>query len=414
MDCIHQYVQTVITWCVLVALSWGGLLGLTTFPAQALYQNNPNTVTLIDVVACLSLFQNPGVDLTATQIAASVSNILGQTVTAGSFNPVPNTANCNFIDQGGTGTDLPDVIALLTAFQNPGVLLSEAQLIAGVNGILGTNLPVTVVLGVPDNSGGTTAGEFTIEVEFVDNGMTATQQQRILNAAAKWESLIGGDLGEFVFPAGFPVGACGDNLPPTSLTGRRINDVLIQVKTGLLGVPGGTDGPFNTLAIAGPCGFYRPGSRLIAYGRAGFDPADLDNPLLFDVAVHEFGHVLGIGTLWEAENGLPSLISGGRFTGTNGTQQHQSYGGAGSPQVENDAGHWLENVFGAELMTPLLNSGRTNPLSRITLGALQDMGYSTIRYGSADAYILGERGRLPDDVSLERDFIRGPFFTPAP
>ena len=41
-------------------------------------------------------------------------------------------------------------------------------------------------------------------------------------------------------------------------------------------------------------------------------------------------------------------------------------------------GHWQETVFGNELMTGSIDRG-FNPISRITVGAFQDMGY-TLNY----------------------------------
>ncbi|GAB4211003.1 MAG: hypothetical protein OHK0012_02660 [Synechococcales cyanobacterium] len=120
-------------------------------PSAALFQNNPNTVTLNDALACLTFFQNPGVTLTAEQIAASISSISGQTVTAGSLNPVPTPDLCNFIQDGNQGVGLADVMAVLVAFQNPGVTLTEQQLAAGVNGILATAYTAADVLGIPPN-----------------------------------------------------------------------------------------------------------------------------------------------------------------------------------------------------------------------------------------------------------------------
>jgi hypothetical protein len=49
--------------------------------------------------------------------------------------------------------------------------------------------------------------------------------------------------------------------------------------------------------------------------------------------------------------------------------------------------HWSEATFGAEIMTGFLNGGVPNPLSRITVGAFADLGY-TVNYAAADAYSL--------------------------
>ena len=48
--------------------------------------------------------------------------------------------------------------------------------------------------------------------------------------------------------------------------------------------------------------------------------------------------------------------------------------------------HWSESVFGNELMTEFI-SEVPDPLSAVTVGALQDMGY-TVNYSAADFYSL--------------------------
>jgi hypothetical protein len=72
--------------------------------------------------------------------------------------------------------------------------------------------------------------------------------------------------------------------------------------------------------------------------------------------------------------------------------------------------HWRESILGRELMTPRLNSGLANPLSRLTAASLQDMGY-VVNLAGADMYsitaalyafpLMGERQtlELKDDVA---------------
>ena len=62
--------------------------------------------------------------------------------------------------------------------------------------------------------------------------------------------------------------------------------------------------------------------------------------------------------------------------------------------VEHDFGsgtagaHWDEDRFNAELMTGFIESaGVPMPISRMTIGSLQDMGYA-VNYAAADAYSL--------------------------
>ena len=102
---------------------------------------------------------------------------------------------------------------------------------------------------------------------------------------------------------------------------------------------------------------------------------------LLDVALHEMGHVLGIGTLWSAM-GLKST-----FTTYNGAGAVEAYrqlsgnAGAGTVPLEWNGGpgtagvHWSESVFSNELMTGFI-SGRPNPLSIMTIGWLPDVGYT--------------------------------------
>jgi hypothetical protein len=120
------------------------------------------------------------------------------------------------------------------------------------------------------------------------------------------------------------------------------------------------------------------------------------NGSLLNVIIHEMGHVLGIGTIWRR---LGLLQGAGtrnpEFTGRAAMREFATLiqanaslpvpvantGGRGTRD-----GHWRENIFGNELMTGFLDRG-INPLSRMTIAALQDMGYQ-VNLGEADPYLL--------------------------
>jgi hypothetical protein len=160
------------------------------------------------------------------------------------------------------------------------------------------------------------------------------------------------------------------------------------------------------LGRAGPIDL-RPGSFIPATGIMSFDSADLEqmeqDGSLVSVIVHEMGHVLGFGTIFDRV-GLIAGAGGAdpRFTGEHATREYGDLLGgserplsvplanAGAPGTRD--GHSREEVFANELMTGFLDVG-TNPISRVTIGAFEDLGY-TVDYAAADAY------RLPSAVGL--------------
>ncbi|MCA8986492.1 MAG: right-handed parallel beta-helix repeat-containing protein, partial [Planctomycetaceae bacterium] len=214
--------------------------------------------------------------------------------------------------------------------------------------------------------------QFNIEVVFL-GGLTASQQAIFQSAADRWAEIIVGDLPD--------VGA--------------IDDVQITAE-GLA-----IDGVNGILGQAGPTAL-RNGSNLPFQGLMEFDSADLAaleaSGQLEDVILHEMGHVLGIGTIWNLQGLLqnPSFgdgVTDTRFTGALATTQYNTIFGVtdtGVP-VENSGGpgtadgHWRESILDNELMTGFLNSPGPNPLSRITAGSLQDLGY-IVNLNKADFY----------------------------
>ncbi|MCI0458891.1 MAG: hypothetical protein L0Z62_18180, partial [Gemmataceae bacterium] len=129
-----------------------------------------------------------------------------------------------------------------------------------------------------------------------------------------------------------------------------------------------------------------------------FDTADLAtleaSGQLYDVVLHEMGHLFGIGTIWQA---LGLLTGAGttnpRFLGARATAEYNALFGTSATSVPVEGrpspvgsrdGHWRESVFGNELLTPYI-SGSSNPLSRVTVAALADLGY-TVNLSAADTY----------------------------
>jgi hypothetical protein len=121
------------------------------------------------------------------------------------------------------------------------------------------------------------------------------------------------------------------------------------------------------------------------------------------VVLHEVGHLLGIASsIWTLRGLLVDPATPGdpdppdtHFVGSQAVNAFNGNGGAGysgaKVPVENEQGgggtlnsHWRESVLANELMTGFL-SGATNPLSRITVASLADLGY-VVNLGAADAF----------------------------
>jgi len=222
-----------------------------------------------------------------------------------------------------------------------------------------------------------TAG-FQIIVSFPDNSLTTAQQAVFQQAANRWQEIIVGDLPNVTDP----------------VTGQVIDDILIMATAPAI------DGAGGVLGQAGPTDF-RSGPRGLPWkGVMQFDSADVavmeSNGTFRNVILHEMAHVLGFGSLWQPF-GLVTGLEGTNplYVGSNALREYRSVFGvpaATGVPVENEGGagtagvHWRESVFDTELMTGFAESaGTQQPISRITVGALQDLGYR-VNYGRADGY----------------------------
>jgi leishmanolysin len=228
------------------------------------------------------------------------------------------------------------------------------------------------------------AAPFSIDVRFV-GGLTPTEEQAFKTAADRWCRLIVGDL------------------PPIIADGEVVDDLLILAQGDII------DGPGHILGQAGPL-LLRPRSAgrsalLPAKGVMTFDSADLllmeQAGTLLDVITHEMGHVLGIGTIWGRKNLIKGLgTANPTFVGPAAMAEYGRLRGS-EPMpvpVENTGGpgtagcHWRETIFRHEMMSGFI-SAAANPLSRVTVASLQDLGYS-VDLGAAEPY------RLPNLLAL--------------
>jgi hypothetical protein len=249
---------------------------------------------------------------------------------------------------------------------------------------------------------------FNIVVRYFGTQLpTANQQAAFAAAEAKWETLIFGDLADVLVNVGAGAG-CGPAFADLPAVNETIDDIVIYAKVDSI------DGVNGVLGQAGPC-LVRTSSGLTALGVMHFDKADFaaleTSGQLSLVVLHEMGHVLGYGTLWNF--GPFALLAGPCPSATNCTTDPHfsgaqalaafdrvggsSYVAGAKVPVENcvstpgpcDAGtvnsHWRESVLDRELMTGYLNPG-TNPLSIVTLASFWDMNY-LVNYSDADGYV---------------------------
>ena len=227
---------------------------------------------------------------------------------------------------------------------------------------------------------------FTIEVRFL-GGLTKNQKKAFKAAANRWSRVIIGDL------------------PSVLVDGEVVDDILILAQ--------GTDidGPGGILGQAGPTRLRPPNAGTAAFlpakGKMQFDTADLkkmeQDGTLNNVITHEMGHVLGIGTIWTQKGFLKGASTNNpTFRGKTAMQEYGKLRGTGpaSVPVENMGGqgtrnsHWRETVFRNELMTGFVASA-DNPLSRMTIASLHDLGYVT-DMNAAEPYSLPNLLRMAE------------------
>ena len=254
------------------------------------------------------------------------------------------------------------------------------------------------------------AEDFALELVMVDEG-TASQNGIITQVAERYESMIG--LGSSDLSLSSAAEVCAPGMP--ELASEPVDDIKVYVMIGPL------DGAGNAVAMSGAC-YVRPGANgwagMPALGAIVLDEADVaqleSDGVLEAVVTREMARALGFGSFaWNAHGFLqnPSLpeepdadthmnapLVVAAFNAAGG----EGYAGAKVP-LENGAMegisdvYWRASVFGDEVMTPYV-TGDSQPLSRITLEALYEVGYE-LDVTMADPFTLaGARSARPRGI----------------
>ena len=223
---------------------------------------------------------------------------------------------------------------------------------------------------------------FNIDLVFLDDFTTEEREMwyRVVN---RWESAVQTELPDYEF-SNASVFECGDHsirIP----AGEQIDDLRIYITKF-------DEPPLELSERAQGYGAPRimrgsssmPSMPII--GCIGIKQ-ELPNFDLWTVGLHEIGHVLGIGSIWDDSGMLRGLNADTHFAGPQAIAAFEqdggtNYQGAKVP-TEQDGNHWRSSVLFRELMLP--SSGVF--LSAITLGALSDLGYS-VDLSAADPYVL--------------------------
>ena len=242
-------------------------------------------------------------------------------------------------------------------------------------------------------------GAFNIELVFIDESeFTSEEKKAVLLAARRWESIITEDLPDVDY-SNSPIQWWDALIEGEIVVNDNVDDLRILVRAFGSNV--------SYAAAAGPR-LLRDDSQLPVVGAIHFNKNEISSNDYFDVALHELGHVLGIGIIWDSYYldliVNPSTIDPDAdtfFAGPLAISAFNEAGGkvytaGGKVPVQNkgDDGHWRESVFQDELMSSYYTPGVRQPLSAITVQALADFGYR-VDITSADVYRLPTRASKP-------------------
>ncbi len=224
--------------------------------------------------------------------------------------------------------------------------------------------------------------KFSISVNFLASAsaLNQTLKSAVVQAAQFWESVI--------------------SASPTNAAYNLAIDVGGRVQAWANGA--------GVLASAGPSGIQSDSAgfwKLPTKGTANINTnseaiAALTSTVDYfkSVMIHEFGHILGLGTYWDAKPGK-ALVDKTNAVYRANTYAGWAYGELRGTYVQtaipvtkgvgagSDYAHWREDVFQTEIMTHLANQGKKMPVSQLTIAALRDLGWS-VNYGAAEVYKL--------------------------
>ena len=225
-------------------------------------------------------------------------------------------------------------------------------------------------------------GDFDIELVFLDH-LTEFQKNVFQHAARRWMSVIVEDLPDYTFTQGFS-GTCGGQSYEIP-SGDRIDDLRIYVSTSVS----------STFAIGqGSPHLLRETTHLPVVGCMAIDVGLTSS--LYGIPLHEIGHVLGFGALWEefgflqdqswSDSSADTHFNGPRAIAAFDEAGGWDYGGKKVPVWQwGNGNHWRTSVLWGELMLP--SRWGEEALSAITVQSLADLGYG-VDVSQADPYTL--------------------------
>eukprot|EP00588_Corethron_pennatum_P000365 CAMPEP_0194285316 /NCGR_PEP_ID=MMETSP0169-20130528/29912_1 /TAXON_ID=218684 /ORGANISM="Corethron pennatum, Strain L29A3" /LENGTH=444 /DNA_ID=CAMNT_0039031409 /DNA_START=23 /DNA_END=1357 /DNA_ORIENTATION=+ len=230
-------------------------------------------------------------------------------------------------------------------------------------------------------------------IALMNMGSNSVYDDAFASAKAKWESIIKCDLQDY--QASLVEDWFVGYFEGKSFNGP-VDDVVIGYKMDFI------DGPGNILGRAGSR--YRRASLSPISGIMEFDSDDFDEMSQNDaeiIILHEMGHVLG---LVNKGNCYSPCDSGNYDYGwdSNCALASNEYAklnlGIGALRVEDDGGggtecsHWEEDSFpkvtgSSELMTGVFEQGFAQPITRVTIAALDEaFDDFVVDYSVADAF----------------------------
>lgn len=348
-----------------VVLSSPTLSTLVASTATATIRNDDLPLPSVSVASVSANEGNSGSTPFVFTLTLSAASAQAVTVQYSTADGTATTADSDYQSASGTVTFAPGETSKTVSVAIIGDAKIESDetftftLSAPSNALLGTAVATGTIL---NDDAATPASAFTIDVVFPDNSLTNSQQGFFKQAATRWSQIIVGDL------------------PDVTVNGVLIDDIRIEAVGQYI------DGAYGVLGHGGPQ--WTGGPRPPATGSMAFDTADLarmeSDGTLLPVILHEMGHALGLGTMWDYRG----LMGSGGYIGANALREYKTIFGMPNATYIPTAGtgHWSESVFKTELMTPIAEQpGTPMPISRITVGSLQDLGY-VVNYAAADVF----------------------------